>query len=73
MERNLNRRAELLFTLENPEHVRHIREDVLEIYLKDNQLAYRMQPDGSYVRKRPGPGEGPVNVQSWLMHARRKS
>jgi polyphosphate kinase len=72
MERNLNRRIELLFPLEGPEHVRYIREDVLEIYLRDNQLAYRMQPDGSYERKRPGEGEEQVNVQEWLMQMRAK-
>jgi len=70
MERNLNRRIELLFPLENPEHVRYMREDVLETYLRDNQLAYRMQPDGSYERKRPGEGEERVNVQEWLMKMR---
>jgi polyphosphate kinase len=70
MERNLNRRIELLFPLENPEHVRYIREDVLETYLGDNQLAYKMYPNGSYKRKQPSPGEDSVNVQDWLMHMR---
>jgi polyphosphate kinase len=70
MERNLTRRIELLFPLENPEHIRYIREDVLETYLRDNQLAYQMQADGSYERKRPGEGEQLVNVQEWLMHRR---
>ncbi|HLO16267.1 MAG TPA: polyphosphate kinase 1 [Anaerolineales bacterium] len=72
MERNLNRRVELLFPLENSEHIRHIREDVLDTYLQDNQLAYVLQPDGTYQRKEPGVGERPVNVQNWLMRARRK-
>jgi polyphosphate kinase len=70
MERNLNRRIELLFPLENPEHLRYIREDVLGNYLRDNQLAYRMQPNGKYVPREPGEGEEPVNVQDWLMHIR---
>lgn len=72
MERNLNRRIELLFPLENPEHIRYIREDVLETYLRDNQLAYRLQPDGTYERKQPAEGESPVSVQEWLMHMRGK-
>ena len=29
------------FKVENPEHVRYVREDVLETYLRDNQLAYK--------------------------------
>ena len=73
MERNLNRRVELLFSLENPEHIRLICEDVLNVYLRDNQLAYALRSDGKYERKVPGQGERPVNVQNWLMHARRRS
>ena len=73
MERNLNRRVELLFPIENPEHVRHICEEILDVYLRDNQLAYKLQPNGKYERKAPGKGERPINVQNWLMHARRKS
>ena len=73
MERNLNRRVELLFPLDNHEHVRYVCENILDIYLRDNQLAYTMQADGSYVHKVPGNGERPINVQNWFMHARRKS
>ncbi len=72
MERNLNRRVEILFPLENSEHIRHIRKNVIDIYLRDNQLTYVMQTDGSYQRKKPRIGETPVNVQNWLMHNRRK-
>ena len=73
MERNLNRRVELLFPLENPEHIRHVCENILDIYLRDNQLAYAMQADGSYVHKSPKNGERAINVQNWFMHTRRKS
>jgi polyphosphate kinase len=73
MERNLNRRVELLFPLENPDYVRQIIEDVLNIYLRDNQLGYALQPQGNYEHKVPARGERPVNVQNWLMHARRRS
>ena len=73
MERNLNRRVELLFPIEDPLHIRHICEDILDVYLRDNQLAYALQPNGKYERKTPGKGERPINVQNWLMHARRKS
>ena len=73
MERNLNRRVELLFPVENPEHIRHICEEILDIYLRDNQLAYRLRSNGRYERRVPEQGERPINVQNWLMHARRKS
>ncbi|HLO33004.1 MAG TPA: polyphosphate kinase 1 [Anaerolineales bacterium] len=71
MERNLNRRVEALFPLENPGQIRHIRENVLGTYLRDNQLSYVMQADGTYQRKRPGKGEPSVNVQDWLMHRKK--
>jgi len=70
MERNLNRRIELVFPLENSEHIRYIREEVLETYLRDNQLAYKMQSNGTYEQKKPDEGEQSVNVQEWLMHLR---
>ncbi len=70
MERNLHRRIELLFPLENPEHIRYICEEVLDTYLRDNQLAYRMLPDGRYEHKQPGEGEPPVSVQDRLMQLR---
>jgi polyphosphate kinase len=70
MERNLNRRIELLFPLENPEHIWYIRADVLETYLRDNQLAYKMLSNGNYEQKKPDEGEQPVNVQDRLMHMR---
>jgi polyphosphate kinase len=73
MERNLDRRVELLFPLENPEHIRLICEEVLNVYLRDNQLAYALHDDGKYERKAPAQGERPVNVQNWLMHARRRA
>ena len=70
MERNLNRRIELLFPLENPEHVRDWREDVLETYLRDHQPAYKMQSNGKYEQKKPDEEEQPVNVQDRLMYIR---
>ena len=33
MPRNLNRRVEVLFPVENPALVRHIRDDILAVYL----------------------------------------
>ena len=70
MERNLNRRIELLFPLEQPDHIRYIREEVLGAYLRDNQLAYRMQASGMYEHRKPKGGEQEVSVQDWLMHMR---
>jgi polyphosphate kinase len=73
MERNLNRRVELLFPLEDPQLVRHVLQDVLDLYLRDNQLAYVMLPDGRYARKNILKEERKVNVQRTLMQARQRS
>ena len=70
MERNLNRRIELLFPLEQPDHIRYIREEVLGAYLRDNQLAYRMQASGMYEHRKQKAGDEAVSVQDWLMHMR---
>jgi polyphosphate kinase len=73
MERNLDHRVELLFPLENPEHIRHIRKNVLDVYLRENQLAHVMQSEGTYKRKGPLFAEPAVNIQNSLMRARTKA
>ena len=67
MPRNINRRVEVLFPVESPPLVRHLRDTVLETYLRDNVRARRMQPDGSYVRLRPAEGETPLDSQQRLL------
>jgi len=66
MSRNLDNRVEIVFPVENPVHVRYLRDDVLEIYLKDNLRAYIMQPDGSYMGLKPLNKET-FDMQDWLM------
>ncbi len=72
MERNLNSRVELLFLLESPEHFEQILALLQDVYLRDNQLAYTLLPNGQYVRRQAGAGETPINVQDWLMRRKRK-
>lgn len=68
MTRNLDHRVEVLFPVENPEHVRYLRDKMLDTYLKDNTRARVMQEDGSYVRiKSPG-GDKVVDVQEVFMN-----
>ena len=50
MRRNLDRRVEVLFPVEDLTLKKQIREEMLEIYLKDNQNAHALQSDGSYRR-----------------------
>lgn len=72
MQRNLNHRVEVVFPLENPKHVRHLRDEVLQSYLKDNVRARVMQGDGSYRRLEPQKDDKVMNIQDWLMNNRPK-
>jgi polyphosphate kinase len=70
MPRNLNRRVEVIFPVEDPRIIRHIRDDILETYLSDNAKARLMLPDGSYERLQPNDDEPALNSQSWLLDHR---
>ncbi len=70
MPRNLNRRVEVLFPIEDRRLVRHLRDRVIEIYLADNVKARIMQADGIYVRKTREPGEEAINSQEVLLRRR---
>ncbi len=70
MPRNLNRRVEIIFPIEDPPLIRHLRDEVLETYLNDTVKARRMQSDGTYVRVRPEAGQEGVCVQEWLLDQR---
>ena len=70
MSRNISRRVEVLFPIEKPTLLRHIRDKVLAVYLDDNVKAREMMPDGSYRRVQPGPGAAAVNAQLVLLRSR---
>lgn len=67
MPRNLNQRVEVLFPIEEPRMIRHIRDDVLQIYLNDRVKARAMLPDGQYALLNPAPGEHGFNAQEWFI------
>jgi len=66
MQRNLDRRVETLFPIEDPALVAHIRDEVLAVYLRDNTRARILLPDGSYVRAQPEDGAAPVDSQAFF-------
>ena len=70
MPRNLNRRVEIIFPVKDQVYVRYLRDEVLDIYLKDNVKARYMGPDGNYGRVRPTVGQGEICVQEWLLAQR---
>ncbi len=73
MPRNIDRRVEILFPVEDPRIVRYLRDEVLAACLADTANARRLGPDGSYERVRPSPGEPPMDSQAYLLdyHATR--
>jgi polyphosphate kinase len=68
MPRNINRRVEVLFPLEDASLVRYLRDEVLAEYLMDNVKARDMRSDGTYERVSPGQKENPLNIQSYLLN-----
>ncbi|MDH5585120.1 MAG: polyphosphate kinase 1, partial [Nitrospirota bacterium] len=67
MTRNLDRRVELLFPIENPNLRKHIVDNVLKPYLKDNTQGRRLEADGTYTRIKPAPNDPPFQVQDWFV------
>lgn len=66
MPRNLNRRVEILFPIEDPRLVRRVRDRILEKHLEDEAGARIMQPDGTYTHP-PRNGKRALNSQSWFL------
>ncbi len=70
MPRNIDRRVEVLFPIQQPEMIQHIRENILATYLKDNVKARLMRADGSYERIQPKSEEAPLNSQEYFLEQR---
>jgi len=68
MQRNLDRRVELLAPIEDPKLRRHLKEEILDVYLRDNVKARRLQPDGSYTRLVKSENEDSTDSQKTLMN-----
>jgi len=70
MPRNLNQRVEVLFPVENPHLLQHIRDDILKVLLADNMRTRLMLPDGTYRRISPAPGQATLDCQEWFIKQR---
>jgi polyphosphate kinase len=73
MPRNIDRRVEVLFPVEDIRWIRYLRDDVLPIYLADNVKGRRMHTDGTYEHLKPADGAAPVNAQTWLLNLHQKA
>jgi polyphosphate kinase len=67
MPRNLNRRVEILFPLEDANLLQRVRDGILAEYLLDNVKSRRMLPDGTYKRPARTDGQGAHNSQETLL------
>jgi len=67
MTRNYEHRVEVIFPIENQEHLNYLRHGMLAIYFSDNTRARIMKPDGTYTRLKPPSPAKAVDVQEWLM------
>ena len=70
MPRNLDRRVEQLFPVEDSNLRASLYQYILQIHLKDNMQARLLLPDGSYERVQPQDGEPELNSQLWMIEHR---
>ena len=67
MPRNLDRRVEVLVPILNPTVHDQVMDQIMIANLKDNQQSWELQPDGSYHRTWPKPGEAAFNAHTYFM------
>lgn len=69
MPRNIDRRVEILFPIEQETMRQHILTNILSVYLRDTAKAYVLQGDGTYVSRATlvEDGEPLFNSQEWFL------
>ncbi len=68
MERNLDRRVEILFPIEDPAHKARLSEELLPAYLRDTVNSHVLLSDGTYQRVDQQPGAtAEFDVHRWLV------
>jgi polyphosphate kinase len=70
MGRNLNRRVELMFPVENALLAEEIRRETLDTALNDNVAAHTLQADGRYVRPSRQENEETLESQRLILQQR---
>lgn len=67
MPRNLDRRVEVLFPVEDPEIRAALTRTIIPVQLADTVKARNLLPDGSYQPVAPPEGEQPFSAQDWFI------
>ncbi len=67
MQRNLDRRVEQTFPVEDKKLKEELRKTVLDISLEDNVKSRILLPTGKFVNNRKVFTQGSTNLQEWLM------
>ena len=70
MPRNLDRRVEVLFPVEDPALRKAIISGILPVQLQDTVKTRILKSDGTYDRRLPEGDAQPLNAQSWLVDHR---
>ncbi len=68
MQRNLDRRVEIAFPVEDPRLKEEIQKTLLKFSLKDNVQARQLCPDMTYTRVQAKDGDKKISSQEWLMN-----
>jgi len=67
MQRNLDRRVEIAWPVEDPKIKSEIIKSLLSVSVKDNVKGRELQPDMNYIRCNSADDEKKINSQEWLM------
>ena len=70
MPRNIDRRVEVLFPVQDADIIHYLRDEMLVAYQLDKVKARLLAPNGTYERLSTDPGSSPLSVQEWLIKAR---
>jgi polyphosphate kinase len=68
MQRNLDRRVEIIFPVQDEKLKNSVIKTVLKTYLKDNVKARKLLPDMTYQIMLPHDGDKKIDSQEWLMN-----
>jgi polyphosphate kinase len=63
----IDHRVEVVFPVENQEHIDYLRHGMMAVYLSDNARARVMKSDGTYTRLKPPSDTERVDIHEWLM------